>query len=186
MTMLRACCSRGKPALWFSKGAVGAASVRPQLRQFQRRSASRCPLHCVELDRTSGRRRQLDQIRACHRQSRGTTAPADSPGSPRRGGARRPQARGAVAQAGRAAGRQSPQVAVTTVRTPQARPAPDLVQRAFTATGPNQVWVADITYIPTGSGTLYLAVVLGLSLRRQHGQTTSFWIAISEITEHIN
>ena len=41
---------------------------------------------------------------------------------------------------------------VTTVRAAQARPAPDLVQRAFTATGPNQLWVADITYIPTADG----------------------------------
>jgi putative transposase len=55
---------------------------------------------------------------------------------------------------------------VTTVRAPQARPAPDLVQRAFTATGPNQLWVADITYIPTGGATLYLAVVLDVWSRR--------------------
>jgi putative transposase len=55
---------------------------------------------------------------------------------------------------------------VTTVRAPHARPAPDLVQRTFTATGPNQLWVADITYIPTGAGTLYLAVVLDVWSRR--------------------
>ena len=35
----------------------------------------------------------------------------------------------------------------TTRRDPRARPAPDLVRRAFTAAGPNQLWVADITYI---------------------------------------
>ena len=55
---------------------------------------------------------------------------------------------------------------VTTVRAEHARPAPDLVQRAFTATGPNQLWVADITYIPTWAGTLYLAVVLDVWSRR--------------------
>jgi putative transposase len=55
---------------------------------------------------------------------------------------------------------------VTTVRAAHARPAPDLVQRAFTATGPNQLWVADITYIPTWSATLYLAVVLDVWSRR--------------------
>ncbi len=49
---------------------------------------------------------------------------------------------------------------VTMIRAAHVHPAPDLVQRAFTATGPNQLWVADITYIPTGAGTLYLAVVL--------------------------
>jgi putative transposase len=38
---------------------------------------------------------------------------------------------------------------VTTRRAEHTRPAPDLVQRRFTATGPNQLWVADITYIRT-------------------------------------
>ena len=54
----------------------------------------------------------------------------------------------------------------TTVRNRAHRPAPDLVQRAFTATKPNQLWVADITYIPTWSGFLYLAVVLDAWSRR--------------------
>jgi len=35
--------------------------------------------------------------------------------------------------------------------------APDLVKRNFTANGPNQLWVADITYIPTWEGWLFLA-----------------------------
>ena len=55
---------------------------------------------------------------------------------------------------------------VTTTRAADARPAPDLVRRAFTAPGPNQLWVADITYIPTGRGFLYLAVVLDVWSRR--------------------
>src|SRR5215203_920993 len=58
---------------------------------------------------------------------------------------------------------------MTTVRAAHARPAPDLVQRVFTAPGPNQLWVADITYIPTGTGTLYLAVVLDIWSRRVIG-----------------
>ena len=37
----------------------------------------------------------------------------------------------------------------TTQRDPQAEPAPDLVQRQFVATAPNQLWIADITYVPT-------------------------------------
>ena len=49
---------------------------------------------------------------------------------------------------------------VTTRRDQEARPAPDLVDRKFSACGPNQLWVADITYVPTSSGFLYLAVVL--------------------------
>jgi len=44
-----------------------------------------------------------------------------------------------------------------------------LVQRQFAARGPNQLWVADITYIPTGSGPLSLAVVLDVWSRRVIG-----------------
>jgi putative transposase len=54
----------------------------------------------------------------------------------------------------------------TTVRDEHARPAPDLVERDFTATGPDQLWVADITYIPTAAGFLFLAVVLDAWSRR--------------------
>ena len=54
---------------------------------------------------------------------------------------------------------------VTTVRD-GARQAPDLVDRNFTADKPNMLWVADITYIPTWAGFLYLAVVLDAFSRR--------------------
>ena len=54
----------------------------------------------------------------------------------------------------------------TTVRGEDARPAPDLVDRDFTASGPDQLWVADITYIRTWAGFLYLAVVLDVWSRR--------------------
>jgi putative transposase len=56
--------------------------------------------------------------------------------------------------------------AVTTVRDHRARPAPDLVNRAFTAEAANRLWVADITYIPTRAGFPYLAVVLDAFSRR--------------------
>ena len=49
---------------------------------------------------------------------------------------------------------------ITTRRDKDARPAPDLVDRNFSATEPNQLWVADITYVPTAAGFLYLAIVL--------------------------
>ncbi len=55
---------------------------------------------------------------------------------------------------------------VTTRRDPAARPAPDLVDRSFKAERSNQLWVADITYIPTLSGFLYLAVVLDVWSRK--------------------
>ena len=54
----------------------------------------------------------------------------------------------------------------TTVRDPDGRPSDDLVHRDFTATGPDQLWVADITYVPTWTGFLYLAVVLDAWSRR--------------------
>jgi len=46
---------------------------------------------------------------------------------------------------------------------------PDLVQRRFTAEGRDRLWVADITYIPTWTGFLYLAVVLDAWSRRVVG-----------------
>ena len=48
----------------------------------------------------------------------------------------------------------------TTRRDKNARPAPDLVDRDFTAGGPDKLWVADITFVPTANGFMYLAVVL--------------------------
>lgn len=54
----------------------------------------------------------------------------------------------------------------TTRRGAVETPAADLVRRDFTATAPNQLWVADITYVPTWAGFLYLAVVLDVFSRR--------------------
>ena len=48
----------------------------------------------------------------------------------------------------------------TTTRDADAQPSADLVQRQFAADAPNRLWVADITYVPTWAGFLYLAVVL--------------------------
>jgi putative transposase len=54
----------------------------------------------------------------------------------------------------------------TTRRDPDHRPASDLVRRNFVAAGPDELWVADITFIPTMIGFLYLAVVLDAWSRR--------------------
>jgi putative transposase len=62
---------------------------------------------------------------------------------------------------------------VTTRRDESSRPAPDLVDRNFTASGPNQLWVADITFIPTAAGFLYLAVVLDVWSRKVVGWATA-------------
>ena len=56
---------------------------------------------------------------------------------------------------------------VTTTRCDKrVRPANDLVDRNFYADRPNMLWVADITYVPTWAGFLYLAVVLDAFSRR--------------------
>src|SRR3569623_328207 len=62
---------------------------------------------------------------------------------------------------------------VTTQRDERMRPAPDLVDRDFSRSGPNPLWVADITYIPTWSGFAFLAVVLDAWSRRIVGWAMS-------------
>jgi putative transposase len=57
----------------------------------------------------------------------------------------------------------------TTQRDPQGKPAQDLVQRQFTAEAPDRLWVADITYVPTMEGFLFLAIVLDAFSRRVVG-----------------
>ncbi len=57
----------------------------------------------------------------------------------------------------------------TTTADPRATPAPDRLARDFTATGPNQRWVSDITYVATDEGWLYLAVVVDLFSRKVVG-----------------
>ena len=54
----------------------------------------------------------------------------------------------------------------TTVPGRQAHGIPDLVERDFTATRPDELWVADITYVPVRSTFLYLSVVLDVFSRR--------------------
>ena len=58
---------------------------------------------------------------------------------------------------------------VTTRRDKTQDKAPDLVQRHFEADGPDKLWVADLTYVPTWAGFIYLAVVLDAWSRRVVG-----------------
>ena len=57
----------------------------------------------------------------------------------------------------------------TTLRQANARPAPDLVERSLNANSPGGLWVADITYVATWTGWLFLAVVLDAWSRRVVG-----------------
>jgi putative transposase len=129
----------------------------------------------------------LEQIRAIHAQSRGTY------------GARRirielreqgiPCARKRIArlmrQAG-LAGAQRRRYRGTTRQNREATAAPDLVQRDFTALGPNQLWVADVTYVPTGEGWLYLATVLDAWSRRIVGWAMGETLRTDLVLEALN
>ncbi len=112
----------------------------------------------------------LERIRAIHARSRGTygvpRVHAELAAEGRRVGRKR------VARLMRTAGLMGlsrRKGCWTTIRERDARPAPDLVQRDFAAPAPDRLWVADITYIPTWAGFLYLAVVLDAWSRRVIG-----------------
>lgn len=70
------------------------------------------------------------------------------------------------------------------IRTTQSDPglpvAPNLLEQDFSAQRPNQKWVSDITYIPTGEGWLYLAVVMDLFSRRIVG-----WAMAARMTREL-
>jgi putative transposase len=127
------------------------------------------------------------RIRAIHQYSRGTY------GAPRihqelhaaeiRVGRKR-VAR--LMKAARLRGASRRQWVITTVRDRHARPAPDLVERNFTAAAPDCLWVADITYIPTWAGFLYLAVVLDTFSRRIVGWAMATHLRTELVLEALN
>ncbi len=112
----------------------------------------------------------LERIRAYHKESRGTYgAPrihedliAEGIRVGRKRVARLMKKAGLVGVSRR-------KKAWTTRKDAEARPAPDLVNRDFEADGPDRLWVADITYVPTWAGFLYLAVVIDVWSRRVVG-----------------
>jgi putative transposase len=74
----------------------------------------------------------------------------------------------------------------TTKRAKDARPAPDLVERDFAVDGPDQLWVADITYVPTWSGFLYLAVVVDAWSRRVVGWSMETHLRTELVLQALN
>jgi putative transposase len=76
--------------------------------------------------------------------------------------------------------------ATTTVRDKKVRPAPDLVERNFVAKGRDRLWVADITYIPTWAGFLYLAVVVDAWSRRVVGWSMASHLRTELVLEALN
>jgi len=127
-------------------------------------------LHRGPSERTREDARLTEVIGAIHRQSRGTY------GVPRVHAllAQRDihvgQKRVArlMAAAG-LSGQRRPRRVRTTVVDDSATPAPNLVDRHFTPEAPNQLWVSDITYIPTQEGWLYLATALDCCSRKVVG-----------------
>jgi putative transposase len=75
---------------------------------------------------------------------------------------------------------------LTTIRDEKSRPAPDLVKRHFAADGRDRLWVADITYIPTGAGFLYLAVVVDAWSRRVVGWSMATHLRTELVLEALN
>ena len=75
---------------------------------------------------------------------------------------------------------------VTTTVKGDGRQAPDLVERDFSASAPDRLWVADITYIPTWAGFLYLAVVLDAFSRRIVGWAMATTLARQLVLDALN
>lgn len=59
-------------------------------------------------------------------------------------------------------------------------------EREFAATAPNQLWVADITYVPTWAGFLYLAVVLDVFSRRIVGWAMDTHLRTELVVDALN
>ena len=74
----------------------------------------------------------------------------------------------------------------TTKRDRQARPAPDLVERDFSADAPDRLWVADITYVPTWAGFLFLAVVIDAFSRRVVGWSMATGLRTELVLDALN
>ena len=95
--------------------------------------------------------------------------------------------RNTVAHAMREMGRKSRVrkafIPATTMTDPTKQPAPNVLDRDFTATRPNQKWVTDITYLPTLCGWVYLAVVLDLFSRKVVGWALSDSLATPLVAE---
>lgn len=74
----------------------------------------------------------------------------------------------------------------TTKRAERARPAPDLVNRDFSANEPNELWVADITFVATATRFSYLAVVMDVYSRRIVGWAFAEHMETSLVVNALN
>jgi putative transposase len=121
-----------------------------------------------ESQRAAANRELVDDIKRVHRDTNGRY------GSPRIHAELRAQGRGAsrgrIERLMRRYGIRAIMARPRRVRTTDSHHdfpiAPNLLDRNFTATAPNRIWLADITYIETDQGWLYLATVMDLYSRR--------------------
>lgn len=74
----------------------------------------------------------------------------------------------------------------TTKSDPTAARAPDLVNRNFTATGPDQLWVADFTYCSTWTGVVYVAYVIDVYSRRLVGWKAARSMSANLVVDALN
>ena len=124
-----------------------------------------------ECARATANRELLEHVRRLHSQHRGRY------GSPRLHAALRAEGRGVsrgrverlMRQHGIRAAVSRRFRPVTTDSRHGLPISPNLLEQRFQASAPNQVWLADITYVPTGEGWLYLAAVLDLASRKVVG-----------------
>jgi len=74
-------------------------------------------------------------------------------------------------------------IPTTTKSDPSKRPAPNQLDRNFTAEAPNRKWVTDITFLPTAHGWVYLAVVLDLFGRKVVGWSIGTSLATELVSD---
>ena len=74
----------------------------------------------------------------------------------------------------------------TTCPEPGRLAAPDRVERVFRADAPDRIWVADITYVPTATGFLYLAIVLDVFSRKVVGWAMANHLRTELVLEALN
>jgi putative transposase len=138
------------------------------------------------LKRPPSERERADQelaqlIRATHQRSRGTY------GSPRIHAELKAQGRkvgrkrvARLMRCAALAARQRRRFKVTTRALPGRPVAPNVLKQQFSAQGPNEKWLADVTYIPTQEGWLYLAAVLDV-----HSRLIVGWAMGSHLTQDL-
>ena len=112
----------------------------------------------------------VERITRVHRESRGTYGARRIHAALRRQGVHVGRKRvERLMRAQRLSGAVPRKRARTTIRVAGVRAAADLVRRDFVPSAPNELWVADIKYIPTPAGWLYLAAVVDCFSRRVVG-----------------